>query len=210
MATATRATRNVSAPAGAQLVIALPAGINAAAVSELGESVSRALLAVMRQGSEQLIERAAAVAVAAVQIATPSTALIDERIGQRRTIKRIVEETKWYSAEQVRRQLNKRIAPTADWKRRGKIFGVIVGEREFFAAWQFGEDLKPLPVVAKVLTALGPVADPWKLAAWFHFANPRLAQRRGSKMVNRAPKDCLDDRESVIEAARQRQASYVA
>jgi hypothetical protein len=67
-------------------------------VSELGKSVSRALLAVVRQGSEQLIERAAAVAVAAVQFAAPSTALIDERIAQRRAIKRIVEETKCYSA----------------------------------------------------------------------------------------------------------------
>jgi hypothetical protein len=71
----------------------------------------------------------------------------------------------------------------------------MIGEREFFAACQFGEDIKPLPVVAKVLTALGAVADPWKVAAWFHFANLRLAQRRGSKMVNRAPKDCLDERQ---------------
>jgi hypothetical protein len=210
MATIERTIRQPKAPASAELVIPLPAGIDAAAVSGLGESVSKALQAVMKQGSQDLIECAAAVAVAAVYIATPSTELIEEHIAQRRTMKRVVDETKWYSAEQIRRQLGKRLSPTADWKRRGKIFGVPIGDREFFAAWQFGDDLKPLPIVAKVLEALGPIADPWKIAAWFHFPNPRLANKVGSRMVNRAPKDCLDEGARLIEAARQRQASFVA
>lgn len=210
MATLARSISQTKAASGAQLVIPLPAGIDAAAMSGLGESVSRALQAVIKQGGAQLIERAAAVAAAAVPIAAPSTALIEEHIARRRTMKRIVEETQWYSAEQIRRQLGKRVAPTADWKRRSKIFGVPIGEREFFAAWQFGEDLKPLPVVAKALAALGPIADPWKIAAWFHFPNPRLAKSGGRKLVNRAPKDCLDEGRHLIDAARQRHASYLA
>jgi predicted component of type VI protein secretion system len=210
MATSLRPFRLTKSGAAAQLVIALPAEVDAATLSGLGESVSKALQAVAKEGSQQLLARAAAVAVAAVQIAAPPIELIEERIAQRRTMKRIVEETQWYSADQIRQQLGKRVAPTVDWKRRGKIFGVPIDDREFFPAWQFGVDLKPLPVVAQVLKALGPIADPWKIAAWFHFANPRLAKRVGTKMVNRAPKNCLDDRKRLIEAARQRHTSFVA
>jgi hypothetical protein len=61
-----------------------------------------------------------------------------------------------------------------------------------------------------VLAALGQIADPWKVAAWFHFPNPRLAKRVGSKRVNRAPKDCLDEGQQLIDSARQRLASFVA
>jgi hypothetical protein len=150
------------------------------------------------------------VAVAAVYIVAPSKEMIEETIAQRRTMTRIADETQWYSAEQICRQFGKQLAPTADWKRRGKIFGVTNDGREYFAAWQFGQDLKPLPVVAKVLAALGAIADPWKVAAWFHFPNPRLAKKIGSKLVNRAPKDCLDEGQQLIDAARQRQASIVA
>jgi hypothetical protein len=73
-----------------------------------------------------------------------------------------------------------------------------------------GLDLKPLPIVAKVLAALGSIADPWKIAVWFHFPNPRLAKRVERKLINRAPKDCLDEGQQLIDAARQRQASFVA
>jgi hypothetical protein len=86
-ATLERSVRQAKSASSAQLVIPLPAGFDAAAVSGLGESVSRALQAVMKQGSQQLIERAAAVAVAAVYIAAPSTELIEEHIAQRRTMK---------------------------------------------------------------------------------------------------------------------------
>lgn len=202
--------RSAKTRRGAQLVIPLPDDIDAAAVSGLSESVAKALQAVLKQGSQALIERASAVAIAAVHIATPSLELIDEQMARRRTLKRIVDETRWYSAEQIRQQFGKRLSPTVDWKRRGKIFGVQIEDREFFAAWQFGQDLKPLPIVAKVLAALGPIADPWKISAWFHFPNPRLAKRVGQKMMNRAPKDCLDEGELLIEAARQRDISYVA
>jgi hypothetical protein len=210
MATLERSARQAKTSCSAQLVIPLPAGFDAAAVSRLGESVSKALQSVMKQGGQQLIERAAAVAVAAVFIAAPSTELIEEHFARRRTMKRIADETQWYSAEQLRRQFGKPRSPTADWKRRGKIFGVSIDGREYFAAWQFGEDLKPLPIVTKVLAALGPVADPWKDAAWFHFPNSRLAKRVGRKLVNRAPKNCLDEGQQLIDAARQRLASFVA
>jgi hypothetical protein len=210
MATLERPIRQAKSANSAQLVIPLPVGFDAAKVSGLGESVSKALQAVTKQGSQQLIERAAAVAVAAVYIAAPSTELIEEHIAQRRTMKQIAEDTTWYSAEQLRRQFGKPLAPTADWKRRGKIFGVPIDGREYFAAWQFGEDLKPLPIVAKVLAALGPIADPWKVAAWFRFPNPRLARRVGSKLVNRVPKDCLDEGQQLIAAARICQVSFVA
>jgi hypothetical protein len=210
MAIVQRSPRLTKRGSARQLVIALPTDIDAATLSGLGESVSKALQTLAKEGSQRLIERASAVAAAAVPIAAPPPELIEERIARRRTMKRIVDETRWLSAEQIRQHLGKRFSSTADWKRRGKIFGVPIEEREFFAAWQFGEDLRPLPIVAQVLEALGPIADPWKIAAWFHFPNPWLAKRAGAKLVNRPPKDCLDEGKILIEAARQRQASFVA
>ncbi len=210
MATIEHPVRRSKNRSSTQLVIPLPDDIDAASAAAMSESVAKALKAVIKQGSRALIERADAIAAAAVQIAAPTMELIDEHIARRRTMKRIVEETKWYSAEEMRQAFGKSLSPSADWKRRGKIFGVQIKDREYFAAWQFGQDLKPLPIVAKVLEALGPIADPWKIAAWFHFPNPRLAKREGSKMLNRAPKDCLDEGERLVEAARQREGSYVA
>jgi hypothetical protein len=197
---------------GLELVIPLPAGMDASALPALGRSLGRALQVVALDGAKSLLARADAVATAAIPIAEPSIELIEERVAQRRTMQRIVEETTWVSAEQIRKRLRKRVAPTADWKRRGKIFGLKIGEREFFAAWQFGEDNKPLPVIADALKALGPIADPWKIAAWFHFPNTWLAKPQGarSKSVSRAPKDCLEQRGALLEAATKRNASYVA
>ena len=71
----------------------------------------------------------------------------------------------------------------------------------------------PLPIIKDLLKAFGEVADPWVLAAWFHFPNAWIARPGGAGRVRRtpmAPKDALDQREAVLNAAAQRQASYVA
>ena len=33
---------------------------------------------------------------------------------------------------------------------------------------------EPLPVIGEILKAFGEVADPWVLAAWFHYPNACL------------------------------------
>jgi hypothetical protein len=51
------------------------------------------------------------------------------------------------------------------------------------------------------------VADPWLLAAWFHYPNAWIV---GADGVPGAPKDALDRRDDLIRAARRRSNSYVA
>lgn len=66
---------------------------------------------------------------------------------------------------------------------------------------------EPLLVIREVLEAFGDVADPWMLAAWFHYPNAWIAGVDGAPV---APKDALDRHDDVVLAARKRRTSYVA
>ena len=97
--------------------------------------------------------------------------------------------------------------PAGDWKRRGGIFGISRGGREHFARCPFDAMYEPLPVIRDVLKAFGDVADPWVLAAWFHYPNAWIAGPHGQPV---APKDALDRHDDLIRAARRRSSSCVA
>lgn len=97
--------------------------------------------------------------------------------------------------------------PASDWKRRGRIFGISRGGREYFARCQFDAMYEPLPVIRDVLKAFGDVADPWVLAAWFHYPNAWIAGPHGQPV---APKDALYRHDDLIRAARRRSSSCVA
>lgn len=65
---------------------------------------------------------------------------------------------------------------------------------------------EPLPVIREVLKAFGEVADPWVLAAWFHYPNAWIVGTDGMPV---APKEALDRRDAVLHAAQRRRTSYV-
>jgi hypothetical protein len=96
--------------------------------------------------------------------------------------------------------------PASDWTRHGRIFGVPVGGKEYFARYQFDAMYQPLPIIEDILKALGPVADPWKVAAWFHFPNGWIAEAASPV----APKDALYRGEDVLAAVRKIHGSYAA
>ena len=96
--------------------------------------------------------------------------------------------------------------PTSDWKRSGLIFGVPLDGNEYFARYQFDAMYQPRPIIEAILRELDSWADPWKIAAWFHFPNGWISD--GSSPV--APKDALDRSDDVLEAARKTRGSYVA
>jgi hypothetical protein len=58
--------------------------------------------------------------------------------------------------------------------------------------------------------AFGPVADSWKIAAWFHFPNGWIAETgpHGPRPI--APKDALDRHRDVLSALERPQGSYEA
>jgi hypothetical protein len=133
-----------------------------------------------------------------------------------RTIRKIIDETQWITAEALlARHLMLRPAvadPVSDWKRRGLIFGVTIDGTECFARYQFDATGCPLPVIREILEALGPVGDPWKIAAWFHFPKGWLVDTNSNEEIARpmAPKDALQRPADVIKAARNWQGTYVA
>lgn len=139
--------------------------------------------------------------------------LIDEQSHVQRTKKIIMSETSWVSSELIdnHQETPEENRSAADWKRRGRIFSIKDGEREFFPTYQFDEVWQPLPVIDQILRLLGENVDGWNIAAWFHFPNGWLSHRdKRGKVVSVAPKDALDRVEDVVEAARKNQATYVA
>jgi hypothetical protein len=100
--------------------------------------------------------------------------------------------------------------PASDWKRRGRIFSVSFGGKEYFARYQFDALYQPLPIIRDILKAFGSVADSWKIAAWFHFPNGWIAETgpRGTRPI--APKDALDRPHDLLSALQRSQGSYQA
>jgi hypothetical protein len=133
-----------------------------------------------------------------------------------RTIRKIIDETQWITAEALlARHLMPCPAvadPVSDWKRRGLIFGVTIDGTECFARYQFDATGCPLPVIREILEALGPVGDPWNIAAWFHFPKGWLLDPSCTDDTPRAiaPMDALQRPEEVVAAAQKSRGTYCA
>jgi len=144
----------------------------------------------------------------------PSTGLIEARLARLKTIRAILEDGEWLTAEQLNALQPKPPAqksqPASDWKRRGRIFSVSHGGREYFPRYEFDEAFQPLPVIRDVLKAFGEVADTWKIAAWFSFPSGWISKPGTGGQEPMAPKDALDQRDALLRAAAARQGSYVA
>ncbi len=82
------------------------------------------------------------------------------------------------------------------WRKEGQIFALTHHGQTYFAAFQFGPDGRPLPVIAEVRRAFGDDGEGWPMALWFDTANGWLGGER--------PVDVLtSDVNQVAEAARR-------
>ena len=89
-----------------------------------------------------------------------------------------------------------RAATANRWANQRKVFTVEVDGAQRFPGFQFGENGRPLPVIADVLTAAGDRLSGWELALWFTGSSAWLGGER--------PVDVIDsDPEMVVEAVRQ-------
>jgi hypothetical protein len=144
----------------------------------------------------------------------PDHGLIEEPRRRLQTIQDIFSEEKWLTAEMLNHLQaeppSNLLLPTSDWKQQGRIFSVTFEGKEYFPCYEFDAAYQPLPLIGEVLAVFGPVADTWKIAAWFHYPNGRIVEfgDKGIKPV--APKDALDRREDLIKAIEERKGSYVA
>lgn len=84
------------------------------------------------------------------------------------------------------------------WRKGGKIFAVNHGGRDLYPAFQFGQDGRPLPIVAELLRILRMDSErtDWDNALWF--------AGESGWLDGKAPNDCLQsDPEAVKRAAEQ-------
>ena len=196
------------------LPVSIPIDADPAAFSSLVDAIEKAFMVLVGTGQASMLERADRLAELATGMLEPNVELVEDRVRRMQTIRQVFADGEWLTAEQLNTlqpesSANKSL-PASDWKRRGRIFSVNYGGKEYFARYQFDVMYQPLPIVKDILKAFGGVADQWTLAAWFHYPNGWIARQRGAGVVPIAPKDALDQRDAVLSAARQRQTSYVA
>ncbi|MDN5752571.1 MAG: hypothetical protein L0H15_04715 [Nitrosospira sp.] len=197
------------------LPLILPKGTDPAVVSSLHDALDRAIAMTLSADQAQMLERADRMAELLTGLFVPNDALLEDRLHRAQTVVKALNDGEWLTAEQLNALQASPPAnkshPASDWKRRSRIFSVSYGDAEWFAGYQFDSRHQPLPIIKDVLKALGKVADPWNIAAWFHFPNGWIAKRAtDGSMRPVAPKDALDMREAVLHAAAQRQSSYTA
>jgi hypothetical protein len=191
--------------------VAMPRDTDPAAVSSVVQAVEKALAVLVHARQEDVIARADRLAEIATGLLEPSSELLEDRLQRMHTLRQVFSEGDWLTSEQLNALQDNppksKSQPASDWKRRGRIYSVSRGGREYFARYQFDAMYEPLPVVRDVLEAFGEVADPWVLAAWFHYPNGWIVGADGAPM---APRDALDRRDDVVRAALKRRTSYVA
>jgi hypothetical protein len=189
----------------------LPFGI----AESLEESVALAVqILTDNDGFSELYESANKVAQVVVSQVRPGSILLEDRVAQMATMNKVFEEGDWLTADEINAlQPNppaKKSLPASDWKRRGRIFCVTYDDKDYYPRYQFDAMYQPLPIIKEVLSAYGEYADPWSVAAWFHFPNGWIAREVGDTAVPVAPKDALNRTTDVIEAARNQKGTYVA
>jgi hypothetical protein len=196
---------------GLYVPVALPEGIDPAALSSVVEAIEKAMVVLAHARQEEVIARADRIAELATGLLEPSAELLEDRVYRMRTLQQVFAEGDWLTSDQLHALQadppKSTSQPASDWKRRGRIFGVSRGGREYFASYQFDAMYEPLPVIRDALRAFGNVADSWVLAAWFHYPNAWILGPDGAPV---APKDALDRRDDLIRAAQRRIDSYVA
>jgi hypothetical protein len=192
----------------------LPEGMDMAVAESLKPRIEHALELFLLSAQPHVIEHADRLAELLSGEIEPNTGLVKERIARLDTIRKMLEEGEWLTAEQLNAlQPNppaQKSQPASDWKRRGRIFGVSYGGQDYFARYQFDDAYQPLSIIKDILRAFGEVADSWRIAAWFHFPNGWIAQPGTGGQQPVAPKDALDQRDTVLNAVAKRHGSYVA
>ncbi len=201
--------RNIS------LNVQVPDNVDPAIESTLKDTAEKVLAMLARSGSQKaIIATADRVAQAMLGTFQPDPYLVEERMDRLRSIRKMFQEGEWLSAAEINAaQENppaQKSLPASDWKRRGRVFSVNHDGIEYYPRYAFDAAYRPLPIISEVLKEFAKESDTWKIAAWFHFPNGYLSADApdGRRII--APKDALDQRDKLMDAARSRKGTYVA
>jgi len=200
------------------LNVTVPRGLDSGVPEAFEEGVARAMKIFFEVDNlRRLNITADKIAEIIVGQAQPSVIQIEDLVARKSTIKKMLEEGEWLSAEDINRLQSVppklKSYPASDWKRRGRVFSVSHDGKELYPRYQFDALYQPLPVIKDILGAYGQYADSWAVAAWFHFPNSWIVKdgrNKEGKDVPLAPKDALDRLDDVVNAARKRRGTYVA
>lgn len=144
----------------------------------------------------------------------PDYGLIEERLQRLQTIQGIFNKEKWLTAEMLNHLQaeppSNQLLPASNWKQQGRIFGVMFEGKEYFPCYEFDAAYQPLPLIRDILVAFGPVADTWKIAAWFHYANGWIVESGDKGIKAISPKDALDRYNDLMKAIEKRKGTYVS
>jgi hypothetical protein len=209
-------TDSKSKGAGSTFVLdlALPQGTDPAILPSVRHGIAQAVYLVLSTGQTAILDQADQLAGLVTGLIEPDLGLVEERLDRLQTIRTMFREEEWLTNEMLNQLQpeppSNRSLPASDWKRRGRIFSVNFGGKEYFPRYEFDAVYQPLPVIRDILKAFGPVADSWKLAAWFHFPNGWIVEPGPEGPTPVAPKDALDRLDDLLNALKKRQGSYVA
>jgi hypothetical protein len=196
------------------LDVPVPEGTDPALLPSLRKGLARAVNLVVSSGEVAILEHADRLAILLTGVIEPDLGLVEERLQRLQTLREIFKEEEWLTADMLNRLQpeppSNRSLPASDWKRRGRIFSVTSGGKEYFPRYEFDAAYQPLPLMKEILAAFGTVADTWKIAAWFHYPNGRIVEPGPEGVKAIAPKDALDRRDDLVKALEKRTGSYVA
>jgi hypothetical protein len=116
--------------------------------------------------------------------------------------RRFLQEFPTLTSQEIAEVNRSRASNTAalanGWKAAGRVFAVSVARGDLYPAFQFGEEGKPLPVIAQVLEVMRG-EQPWTIALWFAGGSGWLGGKRPVDLLHTDP-------EAVVEAARRTKA----
>ena len=197
------------------LNVPVPENVDPAIESTLKETAEKVLAMLVRSGSQEaIIATADRIAQAMIGTFQPDPYLVEERMDRLRSIRKMLHEGEWLTAAEINAaQENpptQKSLPASDWKRRGRVFSVNHDGIDYYPRYEFDAAYRPLPIIGELLKKFAAESDTWKIAAWFHFPNGYLTTNTpdGRRVI--APKDALDQRDKLMDAARSRKGTYVA
>jgi len=105
-------------------------------------------------------------------------------------LERVYMNAEWLTAEQIGRlgghgEANP-AAAAHRWKTKHQIFALTRKGRDYFAAYQFDDNYRPLPVVARVIDRLEGFSST-RLATWFDSPNSFLGGKRPRELLVSKP-----------------------
>src|ERR1700723_492034 len=194
------------------LDLALPQGTDPAILPSVRHGIAQAVYLVLSTGQTAILDQADQLAGLVTGLIEPDLGLVEERLDRLQTIRTMFREEEWLTNEMLNQLQpeppSNRSLPASDWKRRGRIFSVNFGGKEYFPRYEFDAVYQPLPLMRELLAAFGTVADTWKIAAWFHYPNGRIVESGPEGVKAIAPKEALDPRDVLLKALKMRTGSY--